>query len=482
MEDTRHDERGIVNEEQQKEFIPLEQHEVLWFYLSHGDIGCPLLKVESYDGDENNQTAQAIIDFLKDSQHSDERDELFSGMTVDWYGRSDERTLVISHDTDGAHMAWTIHVDVNAKYMLDPYKWAEGHLYGINPHEAESLLMHTKSKLGAWTGFYRCLLAHLQTHVEDMQTPYDATRCVEGFCARMGVDLVEAKRRQLRPNVRTMLANAKRQAKKTSTGIPQLDSILCGGFQRGGIYVIAGDPAAGKTALAVQCALFASNQCKDNERAAYYMLDQGGEAEIVKRCVSLAHAITAGMDGRPSEGLELSRCDSWTDAETDEGIAEYDALADGKLIVSDVCDLDTIMRELDRLYDARLRPRMLVIDYYQLLTIDAVAVASDAETASDAMCRLRTWSYQSGACVLLCGQYSKAAIERHQKEDQPRMTDLLGGVDVPYQAEGVLCITKAVDGSGSITITDAKGRHSGNMAQGDRATTLTLDGEHGLIA
>ena len=292
---------------------------------------------------------------------------------------------------------------------------------------------------------------------------------------------MEAKRRALKPAVLMELTRAKTQAMKVSTGIPELDGILCGGFQRGGIYVIAGDPASGKTALSVQSSMFTANQLTDDEIVLYFMLDQGGESEILKRCVSLSHAITSAMDGKPCEGLELSRCGQWADEELVMGTHEYDALSGGRLIVRSDADLDEIMEAIEKAESARLRPRMLCVDYYQLIQHNGSNVASDAETASEVMRELRQWSYDSGVFVLLCGQYTKQAIERHQSGQPPRMTDLLGGVDVPYQAEAVLCITNEMDGTGQITIADCKGRHSGNAAKSEREAALMLDGEHGYI-
>src|SRR4051794_18059571 len=38
----------------------------------------------------------------------------------------------------------------------------------------------------------------------------------------------------------------------TPSGVPGLDSILCGGFPRHRLYLIEGDPGVGKTTLALQ--------------------------------------------------------------------------------------------------------------------------------------------------------------------------------------------------------------------------------------
>jgi circadian clock protein KaiC len=41
---------------------------------------------------------------------------------------------------------------------------------------------------------------------------------------------------------------------RLASGVPGLDAVLCGGFLRGGLYIVQGPPGSGKTILANQIA------------------------------------------------------------------------------------------------------------------------------------------------------------------------------------------------------------------------------------
>ena len=79
---------------------------------------------------------------------------------------------------------------------------------------------------------------------------------------------------------------------KVSTGCAGLDNILNGGFPRGRIYLVEGDPGAGKTTLAVQ---FARDGVKNGERALYITLSESRS--------DLQHA--ASSHGLSLEGIEI---------------------------------------------------------------------------------------------------------------------------------------------------------------------------------
>ncbi|HWS18586.1 MAG TPA: ATPase domain-containing protein, partial [Candidatus Elarobacter sp.] len=58
---------------------------------------------------------------------------------------------------------------------------------------------------------------------------------------------------------------------RISTGCGGLDNILNGGFPRGRIYLLEGDPGAGKTTLALQ---FTLEGVKQGERTLYITLSE----------------------------------------------------------------------------------------------------------------------------------------------------------------------------------------------------------------
>ncbi|MFL5814075.1 MAG: RAD55 family ATPase, partial [Bdellovibrionia bacterium] len=65
--------------------------------------------------------------------------------------------------------------------------------------------------------------------------------------------------------------------KRVPTHIPGLDEMLCGGFLRGGIYLVMGTPGAGKTILATQ---FGFKHCERGGRALYVSLLSEGHGRL----------------------------------------------------------------------------------------------------------------------------------------------------------------------------------------------------------
>ena len=74
---------------------------------------------------------------------------------------------------------------------------------------------------------------------------------------------------------------------RVSTGCSGLDSILTGGFPRGRLYLIEGDPGAGKTTLALQ---FMREGVKNGERALYITLSES-RADLSHAAQSHGHSI-----------------------------------------------------------------------------------------------------------------------------------------------------------------------------------------------
>jgi KaiC/GvpD/RAD55 family RecA-like ATPase len=76
---------------------------------------------------------------------------------------------------------------------------------------------------------------------------------------------------------------------KAETGISGLDEILSGGFSRGHIFPLEGDPGAGKTTLAIE---FLVEGAKRGERRLYVTLSQT-EREL--RQAAAAHGWSSGI-------------------------------------------------------------------------------------------------------------------------------------------------------------------------------------------
>ena len=310
-------------------------------------------------------------------------------------------------------------------------------------------------------------------------TPSDADMCVREF-----LNSLEYEAEEMSPDpMGELLAEAMEDARPTSTGITPLDVALGGGLHKG-LSVLAGNPGAGKTALAVQAALYAANQ--QEGRVVYAMADMGGRRSALLRMISCAAAV-AGV-----EGCELGRASEWGAREVYEGRRAYDRVAQGRMTITETKDVADLLAELDRMPES---VGFVVLDFAQAMTYDQRKVvpdpmdasrtitkhdrrplAFDPEAASQAVRALREWAYSNGAVVLLLSAYSKSASEAHARGAKPTMSDILGSAELAYSAEHVLAISNDHDGSEKVVVTDLKSRHGGGSC------TLHLDSGHGLFS
>jgi circadian clock protein KaiC len=68
-----------------------------------------------------------------------------------------------------------------------------------------------------------------------------------------------------------------------STGLPELDTMLCGGIEEGTSTLVAGPPGSGKSTVAAQCV---SAACKRGERCAMFLFEEGRN-NMLNRCESM---------------------------------------------------------------------------------------------------------------------------------------------------------------------------------------------------
>jgi circadian clock protein KaiC len=67
-----------------------------------------------------------------------------------------------------------------------------------------------------------------------------------------------------------------------STGIPGLDTVLCGGLLRAGFYLVQGDPGSGKTTLALQYLM----TCAERQEVGIYISLTETHSDLVRTCRS----------------------------------------------------------------------------------------------------------------------------------------------------------------------------------------------------
>jgi KaiC/GvpD/RAD55 family RecA-like ATPase len=80
--------------------------------------------------------------------------------------------------------------------------------------------------------------------------------------------------------------------KRVSTGIPELDTLLDGGFRQGKIYLVLGEPGTGKTIFALQ---FLYRALQDGEKALYVAIDEK-PGDLVEQATSLGWDLSSHIE------------------------------------------------------------------------------------------------------------------------------------------------------------------------------------------
>src|SRR5947209_9919775 len=169
--------------------------------------------------------------------------------------------------------------------------------------------------------------------------------------------------RKGRPFALEPLAGAGRDAPRLPSGVPELDRVTGGGFVRGSVLLMAGDPGIGKSTLLIQAAAALAN----TGHRAVYISGEEAVAQVRLRAERL------GLGAAP---VELA-------AETS------------------VEDIIATMRE-------GKPPRLIVIDSIQTMWTDAVESAPGTVTQvrGSAQALIR-YAKRSGAAVMLVGHVTK---------------------------------------------------------------------------
>lgn len=386
-----------------------------------------------------------------------------------------ENGLDITLARDGITVAWECRVDVRGLAC-----WAEQAMQQRNA-ESEALGAFAdrhgdRISLGTQVAAVTC--DYLRKNADGILTPtianfaiYDALALVR----REGRRLVRA---AWAPDYGNLIGDARASNAPQPTGIDSLDSVMGGGWHKGLSYV-TGEGASGKTALAVTSALFAARHCSGSACVAYIMLD-GTAGDIATRMASLSHALISIADGKAPEGCSIDQVWAWTDDELRNATQALDRVAGDNIVLLDgENDFDSLMGRLDAMVRQGMRPRLVVVDYLQLLRVGGSVVGYDGELTSAVAERLRSWARRNECAVVALSTLTKEAQNR--RNGVVTLADLSGGSSLAYSAEAILHLRNPHDGSGMVEVTDLKGRHAGNQSQDQRRRVLALDATHGLF-
>jgi len=182
------------------------------------------------------------------------------------------------------------------------------------------------------------------------------------------------------------------------TGFQPLDSLaggeLPGGLPLGTITVLLGPPAAGKSALGLQCVVGAL--LADPDLRALWALGEMSQAALAARAIAVGSVLIG--DGEPVTKAQAERRKPAAKAVADE---LRQRIAERLVMVPPVLTPDRIEQAI-----VASGARLACIDYLQLIRLPD---AADARTEVDAvMARLRAMSLEHHCAVLLISNIGKA--------------------------------------------------------------------------
>ncbi len=206
-----------------------------------------------------------------------------------------------------------------------------------------------------------------------------------------------------------------------SSGFPNLDKVLGGGFLRGGLYIIAARPGMGKTTVALNLA--------DNFPGGvlFVSLEMSPEQLTAKRL--------ARETGIPSNRLLMGQ--GLTDAEYQKVCAASSKLAESGLVVNrrmgaTVAEIAVMARSVQNL-------SAVVVDYIGL--VQHKGAGSRYEAITEISGALKRMAISLNVPVIALAQLNRAAETRTDK--RPSLADLRDSGAIEQDADGVMLLYRA---------------------------------------
>lgn len=280
----------------------------------------------------------------------------------------------------------------------------------------------------------RELIDHLAKCQEDAQGEADLGTCLD----RVSGGVLELSRQGVKSEVVDLSAAtdealaemAERAAGKEDrimTGFPGLDSKLSG-FRRGGLYVLAARPGAGKTTNAL---VITAKLCQAQRRVLFISLEVD-RPDLSRKLMSHVSA----MDFR---AIDSGLLDDAQQLALAEAVKEMRAW---KMTLFDGSDLTTIgLRSMIK--RQATPPELVIVDYLQLLA-GSRADMSEYEKVSEISRVLKVIAREIRIPVLALAQMSRDSEKGTPRE--PRLSDLRGSGSIEQDADAVIFLHRTNTG------------------------------------
>lgn len=206
-------------------------------------------------------------------------------------------------------------------------------------------------------------------------------------------------------------------------GIPEVDERL-GGFERGGITIVAGRPGSGKTAFAVSAIKqMVTNQ---NLNGAFFSLEMSAKSLYQRFFAMMGDVRSSHIWKGTLSSEEWSRVGKSVDSLNAASVEVYDKYFSLSEIVAKCRSLH-LKKPLD----------FVVIDYLQLIHLDSKSKGNREQEVSTISRTLKMMAMQLNIPVIALSQLSRA-VEQRGGDKKPQLSDLRESGSLEQDASTVL--------------------------------------------
>ena len=215
---------------------------------------------------------------------------------------------------------------------------------------------------------------------------------------------------------------------KIKLGYPKLDSML-GGLRPGSLNILAARPSMGKSALAIN---MAANVAANGHTVAIFSLEMSKQ-EIGSRLMS-------SCMNKPVNEIIYSH--KMTDSDRKQIDSALIKLGDYPIYIDDNSDTNPVSMKskLQQLASSGAEPKLVIVDYLQLMTMKSARAGSRNEEVTDISRNLKLLAKDLNIPIIALSQLSRGAAQR--EDHTPQLSDLRDSGAIEQDADTVMFIDR----------------------------------------
>ncbi len=215
---------------------------------------------------------------------------------------------------------------------------------------------------------------------------------------------------------------------KIRLGYPKLDTML-GGLGSGTIHILAARPGMGKTALAIN---MATNVAANQKTVVVFSLEMTN-SEIGKRLLSSAMT-------RPVR--EIINSPQLSDSDRKQMDQALTKLRDYPIYFYDRADINpgTMKGLIEQLISAGNKPRLVIVDYLQLINMKGVAGRSRNDEVANISRNLKLLAKELEIPIIALSQLSRDSAKR--TDHTPQISDLRDSGAIEQDADTIMFVDR----------------------------------------